>query len=460
MTNPHPVNETDIDIRAAADRVIEHLQQGRGAEALRMLEQERAGERLVVQEALDRYVATGARVELDRMGGQQVPEMAYVLERLQQSTRPPRMPEYNGRDANAPNDLVGLTQDQKFDVYASMVEVRGNRDAFDALRNGDSVILGLRKETSTVAAMDDPRIPGAHDRELRRGTGVYDDHIVVLRKDMDGSRHWFIADRASTEPTAQYDAHARPAPGREDTVYASVQWRRPQGERANNDAIPDLGRMAEGSFEMLRSTHPARGNANDFSLRPTPEQSSAPRNADLVQRDTNGDGWFTQDDIDGLRPLNNTFKIHAGSPHNTDSAGCQTIHPGEYQAFISAVLGNHRQTRWQYVLTSTDDGLLHDVGREDGQRMEQPQPAADGLQGARADDLAVGHQADAVALTNSVGDRYLAAVMSGDAAAADRVATEFAHSAEGREMEQQGERWLAQHQAAEQAGSQDRQMAR
>ena len=50
--------------------------------------------------------------------------------------------------------------------------------------------------------------------------------------------------------------------------------------------------------------------------------------------------------------------------------------------------------------------------------------------------------------------------MSGDAAAADRVATEFARSAEGREMEQQGERWLAQHQSAEQAGSQDRQMAR
>ena len=460
MTNPHPINETDIDIRAAADRVIEHLQQGRGAEALRMLEQERAGERLVVQEALDRYVAGGASVELDRMGGQQAPEMAYVLERLQQSTRPPRMPEYNGRDATAPNELVGLTQDQRFDVYASMVEVRGNRDAFDALRNGDSVILGLRKETSTVAAMDDPRIPGAHDRELRRGTGVYDDHIVVLRKDMDGNRHWFIADRANTEPTAQYDAHARPAPGREDTVYANVQWRRPQGERANNDAIPDLGRMAEGSFEMLRSTHPARGNANDFSLRPTPEQSSAPRNADLVQRDTNGDGWFTQDDIHGIRRLNNSFKIHAGSAHNTDSAGCQTIHPGEYPEFISAVLGNPQQTRWQYVLTSTDGGLLHAVGREDGQRMEQPQPAANGLQETRADDHAVGHRADAGTLTHSIADRYLAAVMSGDSAAADRAATEFARSAEGREMEMQGERWVAQHQASEHATSQDRQMAR
>lgn len=460
MTNPHPINETDIDIRAAADRVIEHLQQGRGAEAFRVLEQERTGERLVVQEALDRYVAVGASVELDRMGGQQAPEMAPILGRLQQSTRPPRMPEYNDRDAAAPNELVGLTQDQRFDVYASMVEVRGNRDAFDALRNGDSVILGLRKETSTVAAMDDPRIPGVHDRELRRGTGVYDDHIVVLRKDLDGSRHWFIADRANTEPTAQYDAHARPAPGREDTVYANVQWRRPQGERANNDAIPDLGRMAEGSFEMLRATHPARGNANDFSLRPTPEQASAPRNADLVQRDTNGDGWFTQDDIDGIRRLNNSFKIHAGSPHNTDSAGCQTIHPADHGEFIAAVLGNREQTRWQYVLTSTEGGPFHDVDREVGQSVEQPQSSPDGRQEARANDRFVAQEVDAHASLDSVGDRYLAAVMSGDSASADRAATEFARSAEGRDMEAQGERWLAQHQASEQAVSQDRQMAR
>lgn len=56
MTNPHPVTPTDIDIRAAADRVIAQLQQGRHAEALRLLERERAEERPVVQEALDRYV--------------------------------------------------------------------------------------------------------------------------------------------------------------------------------------------------------------------------------------------------------------------------------------------------------------------------------------------------------------------------------------------------------------------
>jgi peptidoglycan hydrolase-like protein with peptidoglycan-binding domain/predicted chitinase len=57
-------------------------------------------------------------------------------------------------------------------------------------------------------------------------------------------------------------------------------------------------------------------------------------------------------------------------------------------------------------------------------------------------------------------DNYLAAILSGDSAAADRAAIAFARSAEGRHMEAQGVQWLSQYQAAEQAQAQDRQMAR
>ncbi len=110
------------------------------------------------------------------------------------------MPEYS-QVADQPNELVGLTEAQKYDVYASMVETRGNQNARDALGTQDSVLLGLRKETSTLASMDS---------NGQRGTGVYDDQIAVLRKDANGGRHWYMADRASTEPTAQYDRHAEP----------------------------------------------------------------------------------------------------------------------------------------------------------------------------------------------------------------------------------------------------------
>lgn len=458
MTNPHPTNATDIDIRLTADGVIEQFRRGLNIEAFQALELARAGERAVVQESLDRYVAAGAHAELAGIGNENAPDAGVALDRLRQAGSPPRMPEYNRLDAGAPNELVGLTDAQKYDVYASIVESRGNDAAISALRDHESVVLGLRKETSTVASMDDPRIPGAHDAELRRGAGIYDDQIVVLRKDALGGRHVFIADRASTEPTAQYDAHARPAPGREATVYADVVWRRPQGERVDGDAIPDLGRMAEGTFEMLRATHPARGNPIDFSLRPTPEQASAPRNANLVQRDTNGDGWFTQGDINGLRALNDTFKIHAGSPYNTDSAGCQTIHRDDYDNFIDAVRANARQDRWQYVLTSTEAGLFHDVNRrrEQGRGAEERQPDQD----APAENRRSHQPPQAGSLNDPAIDRYLAAVMSGDSASADRAATEFARSAEGRHMEAEGERLLAQHQATEQGQAQDRQMAR
>ncbi|MCF7222574.1 hypothetical protein [Marilutibacter chinensis] len=451
MTNPHPATPTDIDIRAAADRVIAQLQQGQHAEALRLLERERAEERSVVQEALDRYVAVGAQTELDELRGsgalQASPELASTLERLQLAAQPPRMPDYNGRDADAPNELVDLTDAQKYDIYASIVETRGNQAARDALRDEESVLLGLRRETSTVASMDDLG---------QRGTGVYDDHIVVLRRDASGERHWFIADRASTEPTAQYDERARPGPDRENTPYSDVAWRRPQGEDVNGDGTRDLGRMAEGTIEMLRTTHPARGNPRDFSLRPTPEQVTAPRNADLVQRDTNADGWFTQNDVNGVQALNDSFKVHSGSRNNTDSAGCQTIHPEDYDQFIEAVRANPQQTRWQYVLTSTEGGIFHNV--EQGQEQDQPQrPGPNPERNSPAEDrqgmLQPGPFNDPVA------DRYFAAVMAGDSDLADRIAIEFARSPEGQQFARMGDELLAQQQALEQRQLEERQRA-
>lgn len=194
------------------------------------------------------------------------------------------------------------------------------------------------------------------------------------------------------------------------------------------------------------------------AFRPSPEQLRPPRDANRAQRDSNGDGWFTQNDINGLQNLNPSFKIHSGSRANTDSAGCQTIHPEDYLDFNNAARANPQQIRWQYVLTSTEGGLFHDVNRrrEQGRGAEERQPDQDAPAENRR-----GHQPpQAGAFNDPAIDRYLAAVMSGDSASADRAATEFARSAEGRHMEAEGERLLAQHQAAEQGQAQDRQMAR
>lgn len=90
-------------------------------------------------------------------------------------------------------------------------------------------------------------------------------------------------------------------------------------------------------------------------------------------------------------------------------------------------------------------GAIHNRGQERNQE-------ADGCQGML--------QGPPARSSESLTDRYLAAVASGDSIAADRAAMEFARSAEGRHMEAHGERLLAQHQSTEQTQAQDRQMAR
>src|SRR5690606_30073237 len=201
-----------------------------------------------------------------------------------QAWQKPRMPQYSVDESH---ELSELSAAQKFDVHASIVEMRGNEAARSALRNGDVVLLGLRQETSTIASMD---------QSGTRGTGVYDDHIVVLRKDADGERQWHIAGRASTEPTAQYDEHARPGPAR-DSIYANVRWRRSEGFDANGDGVVDLGRLVEGTIEMVRSDHPNPASARtNVAFRPSPEQLGVHSRVGLIERDTNADGQFDEND--------------------------------------------------------------------------------------------------------------------------------------------------------------------
>ncbi|MFC3717467.1 XVIPCD domain-containing protein [Luteimonas soli] len=382
--------EAEFDIRASADQVVELLQQQRTLDAIEQLERYREGQPRIIQEALDRYVATDARAMLDALARDPravdaAPEP--VLERLQRASRAPRFPgqwvQGEGSEPDTIPEIDALTQAQRFDVYASIVAIRGNDAARDALDGHERVILGLRQENTTLAGNDRDKpfaalvdLPGTPERdESRAGTGVYDDRIVVLWKEADGTRRVFAARRGNTEPTAQYDHHAgsdgrrvHSSGGRDTRQHAPssgyehiVKLRKIEGEDVDRDGLRDLGRLSEGTVEMQRAMHPRPGGrgALDVALRPTAE--AVRQGEGRVQRDTNADGWFTQADVDGIQALNDSFKIHRGSRANTDSAGCQTIHPDEYNDFINAVTGNPAQTRWQYVLTSTTPGMWRNV---------------------------------------------------------------------------------------------------
>ncbi|MBP6748222.1 MAG: hypothetical protein KA144_01175 [Xanthomonadaceae bacterium] len=377
----------ETDIRETADRVVALLERNNAREAIELLRRERSEQPLAVQEALDRYVAAGAEQSLRRLqqpgalpanAGQ---DISPDLERLRSADARPRFPETA--------EISALASDaQRYDVYASIVETRGNRSAREALdRNQERVILGLRQENNTAASMEYDREGRIIPSQVDSGRGIYDDRIVVLWKDDAGNRHVFEANRANTEPTAQYDAHAR-GPARPDNFSEVDTLRRAQGEHADRDDVLDLGRLAEGSIVMQHATHPANAGRRahlqslgwegdeEHSFRPTVGEATPPQNRDRVQRDSNGDGWFTNADINGLQELNQSFKIHQGSRNNTDSAGCQTIHPDDYDGFVRAATGvdnlrtiepdaNHPLPgRWHYVLTNTTPGMFRDVNRE------------------------------------------------------------------------------------------------
>jgi hypothetical protein len=376
-------NPPPFDISASADRVVALLNANQGVEAMRLLEQQREQQPQTIQESLDRMVAARGGESLTRMRGEmaRVPDQAgepdlvraaASLDRLNTAVGPPRFP--------TETDVAALTATQRYDVYASIIETRGNDAARQSLRDGDRVILGMRQENSTVdSATRDPPGQVAADNpntpvdESRRGTGVYDDRVVVLGRRTPaggGDPEVWQFNHSNTEPTAQYDAHAQPRDRQEP--YTHVQRRRVEGEDVNGDGVRDLGRLREGTVEMLATTHPRPGGGrDDFSLRPTPEAvAAAPQG---VQRDTNADGRFDGNDVNGLQPLNNTFKIPRGSLGNTDSAGCQTIRGADYDGFVDAVRGNPGQTRWQYVLTETAPAPVQVQGQQQGQPEAPPQ---------------------------------------------------------------------------------------
>src|SRR5690606_9573687 len=120
---------------------------------------------------------------------------------------------------------------------------------------------------------------------------------------------------------------------------------------------------------LARHENPASARTR-IALRPSDGQLTPERSRGLVERDTNGDGLFTAADPNGVQNLNPTFKIHSGSRQNTDSAGCQTIHPDDYLDFINLVRSNPDQELFQYVLTSTHDGSVQELG---GPRNAPPQ---------------------------------------------------------------------------------------
>lgn len=216
------------------------------------------------------------------------------------------------------------TPKQAFDSYSAIFWRFGSTDARFDQRFGRLVLLALRKESSTIA---------------NRGKGSYDDLVVVMRRT--GRFRELASFPIRTEPGAQYSQRASGG----DARYKGVKFSKADGVDINKDGIKDAGRLTEGTYQYFEKKGGFLGD-RAFQVKTT----------QVAERDTDGDGRFTQDDKSRIDPsgAGTSMYIHRGGADNvlepnTWSAGCQTIPKNRYPTFLKAV-GN--PNAFYYVLVN------------------------------------------------------------------------------------------------------------
>jgi hypothetical protein len=318
-----------FDIAKTADLIIKNSN-GSPATAKKLTDALAKGQGTTIADALDRSVAARLRDDgaLKNGGSGNPVEEGKALSHFSQIlTASPKMP-----------NTKGLTEAQKFDVYASVVEAWGNSEARtdlkDSATNGERVVVALRQETSTLA---------------NRGLGVYDDRMVVVWKDRDGTPH-AKEFSGNTDPSAQYDARAgdstkriAASPGYEDVKQRiSGGIRKIEGNDINKDGVRELGRLVPGTYKYQEKPTDFAGS-RAFQVSTT----------QITRRDVNGDGRFNKADGNNIDTsgAGTTMYIHKGGRGgNTGSAGCQTVNPDVYQNFLN-VVGNLKD--FNYVLVNS-----------------------------------------------------------------------------------------------------------
>lgn len=204
------------------------------------------------------------------------------------------------------------TPKQEFDSYSAIFWRFGSTDARFDQRFGRLVLLALRKESSTIA---------------NRGKGSYDDLVVVMRRT--GRFRELASFPICTEPGAQYSQRASGG----DARYKGVKFSKADGVDINKDGIKDAGRLTEGTYQYFEKKGGFLGD-RAFQVKST----------QVAERDTDGDGRFTQDDKSRIDPsgAGTSMYIHRGGADNVLepnawSAGCQTIPKNRYPTFLKAV---------------------------------------------------------------------------------------------------------------------------
>lgn len=174
----------------------------------------------------------------------------------------------------------GMTEEEKYDYYQQRLADAGVEVDEGA---GEKNVVCLRRKS---------------DPDARGGKGEYDDVMVVIWVDEDGTKHVRELP-GTTEPSGRYDGDV--------------------GDDVNGDGLKDQGRLPAGYHDTFQiEDHPRLGAV----LRPD-------HDAD-VERDPQHDGTYDEESS-ALRSV----LFHEGGRNATGSAGCMTMPPDVFADFMA-----------------------------------------------------------------------------------------------------------------------------
>ncbi len=174
----------------------------------------------------------------------------------------------------------GMTEEEKYDYYQQRLDEAGV-EVDDG--PGEKNVLCLRR----------PSVPDA-----RGGKGEYDDVMVVMWVDEDGTKHVRELP-GTTEPSGRYDGEV--------------------GDDVNDDGLKDQGRLPAGYHDTFQiEAHARLGTV----LRPDHDAT--------VERDPQHDGTYDEESS-ALRSV----LFHEGGRNATGSAGCMTLPPDAFADFMA-----------------------------------------------------------------------------------------------------------------------------
>lgn len=186
-------------------------------------------------------------------------------------------------------------------IDTSKMSTEQKFDFYEGLSKQKGGTLNLKPEARNIVSLRVPTDPSANG-----GKGIYNDKTAVLWVDKAGKKHVeeFVS---NLDPSAQY-----------------------AGEGFRSDS----GRIKAGNYKFEVSK---RDNGSDC-LRPV---------------STVGVDRFQGGQFRATSERNDHMLFHQGADGNTQSAGCQTMAPSEWQKFWSAVSGGSNAQSINYTIVNT-----------------------------------------------------------------------------------------------------------